>query len=513
VHLTRQHSSQTRNIDEARRVLVIGTGDAGRAIVGAMQSTPGLGMLPVGFIDDQPRDGERHFCGLPVVGNLQSLATVAQSLKVEQIIIALPHASGKTIREIVYLCRNAHLPVSIAPNNGALPGNGISRNQIRNVQVEDLVRNEPIPIDTDGVRKIVAHRRVLVTGAGGSIGAELCRQITQYDPSELVLLGHGEHSIFTLASEFNQAHPHLRIVRVIADVRDADRLRRAFSSLRPEIVFHAAAHKHVPLMEENIEDAITNNVLGTSNVVKASLASEVENFILISTDKAVNPTNVMGATKRISELIVCNAAQRSARCYSSVRFGNVLGSRGSVLSIFQEQIARGGPLTVTHPEMRRYFMTIKEAVHLVLQAMMLGKGGEIFVFDMGDPINIADIARDVIELSGLQVGRDVEIKFTGIRPGEKLFEELSLQDEHYEPTRHQKIFVLGNGNNSSQATQSSNTRQPAMELDEQVAVLVDAALSGKRDLIRPYLKQIVPEYNVEDKPAEETTSRQPPQNA
>jgi FlaA1/EpsC-like NDP-sugar epimerase len=297
-----------------------------------------------------------------------------------------------------------------------------------------------------------------------------------------------------LASEFTYLHPELPIVRLIGDVRDADRMPQMFSDFRPHIVFHAAAHKHVPLMEENVEDAVSNNVLGTSNVVKAAIKNGAENFILISTDKAVSPTSVMGATKRIAELIVSRAAERSGYPYGSVRFGNVLGSRGSVLSIFREQIARGGPVTITHPEMLRYFMTIEEAVHLVLQAMLLGKGGEIFVLDMGEPLKIADLARELIEFSGLQIGRDIDIKFTGIRPGEKLFEELFLQNDHYERTLDQKIFVSLNG--SSGKSKSYTNHELAEDFDKQVDALIEAGRMNARPRIFQYLKQIVPEYNL-----------------
>jgi FlaA1/EpsC-like NDP-sugar epimerase len=366
--------------------------------------------------------------------------------------------------------------------------------QLRDVRVEDFLRSELIRSDGFDLKEMIAGKRVLVTGAGGSIGSELCRQIAQYEPAELALLGHGEHSIFTLASEFINLHPELPIVRLIADVRDEDRMQKTFSDFRPQIVFHAAAHKHVPLMEENVEDAVTNNIFGTSNVVKAALASGVENFILISTDKAVRPTSVMGATKRVAELVVCHAAKGSDCRFVSVRFGNVLGSRGSVLGVFREQIERGGPVTITHPEMRRYFMTIEEAVHLVLQAMLFGKGGEIFVLDMGEPLKIADLARELIEFSGLQVGRDIDIEFTGIRAGEKLFEELFLQSDHYVRTTDQKIFVSLNG--SGHAPKSPESQEFADDFVSRLEALFDAARTSQRPLIFQYLQQLVPEYNL-----------------
>jgi len=361
-----------------------------------MLSNPKLRLVPIGFIADDSQENNQQICGLPVLGDLPQLPSIIHSAKIEQIIVATPKATGRKLREIVDLCKDASLRLRILPGKFQLLNGRNNTRQLRDVRVEDLLRNELVQIDDQNLKAMIAQKRVLVTGAGGSIGSELCRQIAQYEPAELALLGHGEHSIFTLAEEFVYLRPELKIVRMIADVRDSDRMQRTFRDFRPQIVFHAAAHKHVPLMEENIEDAVSNNVFGTSNVVKAALANGVETFILISTDKAVSPTSVMGATKRIAELITSRAAEQSGCHYGSVRFGNVLGSRGSVLSIFREQILRGGPLTITHPEMRRYFMTIEEAVHLVLQAMLLGKGGEIFVLDMGEPLKIADLARELI---------------------------------------------------------------------------------------------------------------------
>lgn len=370
---------------------------------------------------------------------------------------------------------------------------GLLRSEMTRNTIRDLLRNEPIYTNGDGLRERIFKQRIVVTGAGGSIGSELCRQIAPYDPSRLVLLGHGEHSIFTIAAELNRHFPALGIERVIADVRDRDRLDRVFSDLRPDIVFHAAAHKHVPLMEENVEEAIINNVLGTDNVVKVAIKNGTGTFVLVSTDKAVYPVSVMGATKRIAELIVARAAEISGGCFVSVRFGNVIRSRGSVLSVFEEQISRGGPVTVTHPEMRRYFMTIHEAVHLVLQAIKLGNGGELFVLDMGAPLKIVDIARVLIEDSGLVPDRDVKVIFTGVRPGERLNEDL-FRDGDYEATQHPKILVLRNGGIGPPLTGFPDTARRTTNLDEQVGALAKAARLSDRAHIRELLKQIVPEY-------------------
>ncbi|HUQ34256.1 MAG TPA: nucleoside-diphosphate sugar epimerase/dehydratase [Pyrinomonadaceae bacterium] len=493
---TANHLQDTRGVENARRVLVIGTGKLGQTVAREMQSNPKLRLMPIGFLNDNSHDNGLHLAGLPVLGNLQNLAEVIQSAKIEQIIIAASKVEGGKIRRIVRICRDANLRVRIVPGRYHSLDDQNNIRRLRDVQVEDLLRNEPAQSDGSDLREVMAGKRVLVTGAGGSIGSELCRQIAQYKPAELMLLGHGEHSIFMLASEFTHLRPELPIFRVIADVRDADRIQKTLSDFRPHIVFHAAAHKHVPLMEENIEDAVSNNVLGTNNLVQAALSVGVEKFILISTDKAVSPTSVMGATKRIAELIVCKAAQQSGGCYESVRFGNVLGSRGSVLSIFREQITHGGPITITHPEMRRYFMTIEEAVHLVLQAMLIGKGGEIFVLDMGEPLKIADLALELIEFSGLQLGRDIDIEFTNIRPGEKLFEELFLQSDHYQRTEDQKIFVSLNG--SGRESKTSEPSEPAGDFHSGVRALIEAARNHQRHAVLQYLKQLVPEYKSEN---------------
>jgi FlaA1/EpsC-like NDP-sugar epimerase len=329
-----------------------------------------------------------------------------------------------------------------------------------------------------------------VTGAGGSIGSELCRQIALCEPAILILVGHGENSIFDIANELRQLWPKLSVEEVIADVRDLDRLHQVFAVYKPEILFHTAAHKHVPLMELNVVEAVTNNVQGTANLLRLAEAHQVGRFVFISTDKAVNPSSVMGATKRVAELLVEAAAKRIGSPYVSVRFGNVLGSRGSVVPVFRSQIARGGPLTVTHPEVRRYFMTIPEAVQLVLQASALGHGGELFVLDMGEPIRIVDLARDLVELSGLEVGQDVDIVYTGLRPGEKLFEEISLPGEEYVPTQHAKIFVSSNDSGSANLTPGRMA-----DLDAVVEGLVTLARRGDEAQVRARLREIVPEYS------------------
>ena len=409
-----------------QRVLIAGAGEAGALILRELRANPQTGLIPVGFVDDDPHKQGMLIQRVRVLGSREPFPALVREHQVDQVIIAMPAAPGSAVREIVDICEQAGVRARIIPGMYELLSGAASIGQLRDVQIEDLLRREPVQTDTEQVAALIRGRRVLVTGAGGSIGSELCRQILRCEPAELIILGHGENSIFDIHNELrgwktgslkleagtaasksaasSNQHPASKFTPVIADIRDADRLAAVFAAHRPEIVFHAAAHKHVPLMEDNVEDAVTNNVLGTRRLVEASIAAGVEHFVLVSTDKAVNPSSVMGTTKRVAELIVQEAAQRTGRAFVAVRFGNVLGSRGSVVPFFQRQIAAGGPVTVTHPDVKRYFMTIPEAVQLVLQAAALGCGGEIFVLDMGEPVRIADLARDLIRLSGLEPG-------------------------------------------------------------------------------------------------------------
>ncbi|NOR84016.1 MAG: NAD-dependent epimerase/dehydratase family protein, partial [Ardenticatenales bacterium] len=435
----------------------------------------------------------------------EAMPALAAEHRVSEVIIAMPTAPGASIREILDVCRHAGVAARTIPGLYDILSGQATVSQIRDVDIEDLLRREPVQIDAAAVRDLLHGKRILVTGGGGSIGGELCRQALRAAPEHLVLLGHGENSIFEIHSQLEdmaeetmgcaQAPP---LSPVIADVRDRERLQQVFDRYRPELVFHAAAHKHVPLMEANVCEAIANNVLGTRNLISVSEQSGVDHFILISTDKAVNPTSVMGVTKRIAELLVYQAARRNHGCFSAVRFGNVLGSRGSVLHTFRRQIAAGKPVTVTHPEMKRYFMTIPEAVMLVLQAAALGKGGEVFVLDMGEPVCMVDLATDLIKLSGLKPrvqGRDggegndwdIEVVFTGVRPGEKLFEELFVDGEGYGRTRHEKIFVAMNGGDCDDG-------RPREELDAMVDRLIGLAQAGDRAGVVRTLKEIVPQY-------------------
>ena len=440
-----------------RRVLIVGAGAAGEMILRELQTNPQLDLTPVGFIDDDPRKQNHRLNNVPVLGALSTIAAVIDRHAIDEIVIAMPTAPGRVVRSVVRAAADAHIPTRTVPALFEILSGRVRLSHLRKVEIQDLLRREPVRTDLEPVRAIVSGQSVLVTGAGGSIGSELARQLARLGPSNLTLLGNGENEIFDILSELKAAHPSLHFSSVIADVRDMTRIRSVFRQVRPTAVFHAAAHKHVPLMEENVADAVTNNVLGTSNVVQCAAGTDVHHFVLISTDKAVRPTSVMGATKRVAEMVVQDAAVRHGRNFVSVRFGNVLGSRCSVVPIFLGQIRAGGPVTVTHPEMRRYFMTIPEAVQLVLQASALGRGGEVFVLDMGEPIRIVDLASDLVRLSGLEVGRDIEIRYTGIRPGERLYEEPFFRHEEVLPTRHPKVLRAKNGDIPATVTTSVQT--------------------------------------------------------
>lgn len=436
-----EQSNAPRDVQhEAKRVLIIGAGDAGALVARELQKSSQLNLTPIGFLDDEPAKQNQQIYGVPVIGKVDKLSSILDNQRVDEVILAIPSAPGRIVRMVNDACRLKGIASRTMPGIYELIGGKVSVNRLREVDITDLLRREPIKIDDHLIGATFSGKRILITGAGGSIGREICRQVARWGPSELVLLGHGENSIFDSLLELNGNFPSLTIHPVIADVRDANRIQEMFKIHRPEVVFHAAAHKHVPLMEANVEEAVTNNVIGTRNVVEAANRHGVERLVLISTDKAVRPVSIMGATKRLAEMIVLDAAHRNGRIYSIVRFGNVLGSRGSVVPLFKNQIARGGPVTVTHPEMHRYFMTIPEAVHLVLQAAAMGAGGEVFMLNMGQQVRILDLAEDLIRLSGLEPHRDIEITFSGIRPGEKLREDLWEEGVHFEPTPHSEIY-------------------------------------------------------------------------
>jgi FlaA1/EpsC-like NDP-sugar epimerase len=440
--LTRRR--QRRSQAQSERVIIVGAGAAGELIGKELLGHPQIGLQPVGFVDDDRRKHGHRMLDLPVLGALKDLTRLIDELAAQEVIIAMPRAPGKVVREVVDAAHAAGARARTVPGMFDILSGRVSVTALREVQIEDLLRREPISTDMAQVRQLACGETVLVTGAGGSIGSELCRQLALLEPARIIMLGHGENSIFDTYHELVRLAPSVTFVPVIADIRDRQRMQHVFETFTPYAVFHAAAHKHVPLMETNSAEAVTNNVLGTRNVAELSAEYGAKHFVLISTDKAVRPTNVMGATKRVAEQIVQRIAEEQAKNFVAVRFGNVLGSRGSVVPTFLRQIREGGPLTITHPEMRRYFMTIPEAVQLVLQAGAIGQGGEVFVLDMGEPLKIVDLANDLIRLSGLEVG-DIEIRFSGTRPGEKLYEELFFNSENAAPTSHPKVLRAKNG--------------------------------------------------------------------
>jgi len=427
--------------DDTTNVMIIGAGDASSVVVEEFLRHPSLKRRPVALIDDDKNKLGMKIRGVPVVGTRECIPEVVLEKNVREIIIAIPSADRRDIRDIVEICNKTKCKLKILPGIYELIDDKVAVKRIRDVKIEDLLGREPVKVDLCEISSYLQNKTVMVTGGGGSIGSELCRQVARFKPKELLIYDISENSVYDLEYDLKTVFPKLKYTPIIGSVRDEKKLENVFDKYRPDIVFHAAAHKHVPLMEQNPLEAVKNNVFGTLNLVRAADKYRTQKFILISTDKAVNPTSVMGATKRIAEIIIQIASQNSSTVFSAVRFGNVLGSRGSVVPLFKKQIEAGGPVTVTHPEVIRYFMTIPEAVQLVIQAGAFAKGGEIFILDMGDPVKIDDLAKDMIRLSGLEPNQDIEIKYTGLRPGEKLFEELLLSEEGLTATKNNRIFV------------------------------------------------------------------------
>lgn len=484
--LLRKHKTinhYIRNSNNKKNVLVAGAGESGTMIVKEMLHHHEMGLSPIGFLDDDPKKQHQHIVGVPVLGKIEDMSAIIRTHSVDEIIIAMPSESGNTIRRILDTANLVHIPCRIIPGFYDIVSGSVSINQIRNVQVEDLLRRNPVNLNMEKIESYLKGKRVMVTGAGGSIGSEIVRQVAHFFPAHLILIGRGENTIHEFFQEFQRIYSYIPVDVKIADVRDKRTLEQIFQETKPDVVFHAAAHKHVYLMEDNPSQAVYNNIGGTQNLVDLSLHYNVKSFVNISTDKAINPTSVMGATKRIAELLVEQASRKAkpGQIFVSVRFGNVLGSRGSVVPIFKDQISRGGPVTITHPEMVRYFMTIPEATQLVLQAGALGINGAVFVLDMGEPVKIVDMARDLIRLSGLEPDVDIPIKFTGIRPGEKLYEELLTTEEGTEMTQHEKIFI---------ARKNGSVK----DLDKKIERLYAVTNTGEPQAIREMLKNIVPEY-------------------
>ncbi len=424
-----------------KRTLIIGAGSAGTMVVRQLQNNPDAELLPVAFVDDDPHKQKLQIYGLEVKGNTKDIPRLVEAMEIENIVIAVPSLSKGEIRRIYEECAKTKAKTKIMPLLEDLVSGKISVNNIRDVEVEDLLGREPIELDMSSIINKLTGKTVLVTGAGGSIGSEICRQISRFSPERLLLLGHGENSIYQIDMELKKKYANeFEIVPIIADVQDRGRIFDIMHHYMPDVVYHAAAHKHVPMMEYNPTEAVKNNIFGTRNVAEAADTFGVKNFVLISTDKAVNPPNVMGATKRFAEMVIQNLAKESNTNFVAVRFGNVLGSRGSVIPLFKKQIQAGGPVTVTDKEMTRYFMTIPEASRLVIQAGALARGGEVFVLDMGEPVKIVDLAKNLITLSGYSI-EEIGITFTGLRPGEKMFEELLNENEVQKKHVFPKIFI------------------------------------------------------------------------
>ncbi|HYR95792.1 MAG TPA: nucleoside-diphosphate sugar epimerase/dehydratase [Candidatus Binatus sp.] len=437
------HEKQSR--PAVRRIeslaLIIGAGGAGIRLLEEIESRRRGKVAVVGFIDDDPAKVGLRVAGVPVLGRVDDLPALAAEHDVEEVLIAMPSASGPTLRRIVQRCGEAKVRHRVLPTLGELVEGRVMYTQMREVKVDDLLAREPVRLDLDGMRSLVRDRTVLVTGAAGSIGSELCRQLAGHRPGRLVLYDRHENGVFLLEAELRARFPEVAMDPILGDVLLQDQLEAVFAAHRPELVLHAAAYKHVPMAERNVLEAVRNNVLGTYNVAQAAIAHGAREFVLVSTDKAVRPTSVMGVTKRVAEMVVQELQNGGCR-FVAVRFGNVLGSSGSVVPLFREQIARGGPITVTHPDVTRYFMTIPEAAQLILQSAAIGHGGEIFILEMGEPVRIVDLARQMVRLSGFEPDEDIEITFTGLRPGEKLHEELVADGEEVATTRHDRIKVL-----------------------------------------------------------------------
>jgi FlaA1/EpsC-like NDP-sugar epimerase len=493
--LAEGRSGREETKGRTKRILIVGAGDAGALVVREMQKNPQLNLHPVCFVDDDLNKQKQRIHDVPVEGTLDDLGRVLDIWFIQEVIIAIPSAPGGVVRQVIEVCREKDVPFRTMPGIYELIGGKINVGRLREVDITDLLRRAPVEIDTTLIGSSLSGKRILITGAGGSIGRELCRQISRWGPESLILLGHGENTIFETLIELEDNFPSLPTHPVVADIRNLDRLSNVFDHFQPHLVFHAAAHKHVPLMEFNVEEAITNNVIGTRNVVEASLNSDVDRLVMISTDKAIRPTSIMGSTKRMAEMLVLDAAHRSGKPYSVVRFGNVLGSRGSVIPLFKQQIANGGPVTITHPDMQRFFMTIPEAVHLVLQAAAMGHGGEVFILRMGEQVKILQLADDLIRLSGLEPEKDIEIVFTGIRPGEKLSEELWDQWATFEPTAHSDIVQL--------VDEDLLSRE---ELHQTVNELAFLAGEGEVDAIIRILDETIPGAAIRSAPPPDLTA-------
>lgn len=481
-----------KNESGSKNIIVVGAGSLGVTLVKDITQNRDLRYRVLGFVDDDPQKQRMMIGGVRVLGKIEKLPKLCAEYKPDGVVIAISSVSVQTKKDIIDICSGLPCKIKILPGLADSLGK-TSADYIREVEVEDLLERQPIHLDNGAIAEDITDKVVMVTGGGGSIGSELCRQIAKFSPKKLIVLDIYENNAFDLQNELADDFPDCNVEIVIASVRDKERLEQVFAAFRPQIVFHAAAHKHVPLMESNAMEAVKNNVFGTYNVASCADKFGVKRFVMISTDKAVNPTNVMGATKRICEMIIQAMQTVSKTEFVAVRFGNVLNSNGSVLPRFRKQIQKGGPITVTHPEITRFFMTIPEAAQLVLQAATYAKGGEIFVLDMGEPVKIYQLAKNLIRLSGLKEGRDIQIKFTGLRPGEKLYEELLMEEEGLTKTAHNKIYIGKPFFHSME------------ELQSHLSLLADAVETEDNNRVKEAVATVVPTYTItEAKPLEKT---------
>ena len=464
--------------------MVVGAGAGGFMMIREMKNSKHLNRKIPCIIDDDPKKIGTWLQGIPVVGSKEEIPAMVKRYGIEEIVIAIPTLAPDKRRELLEICQQTACKILMLPGIYQMVNQEVDVSMLREVQIEDLLGRDPVRLKMDEIGAYIENKVILVTGGGGSIGSELCRQAALHNPKQLIILDIYENNAYSIQLELKKKYPNLDLVTLIGSVRDKKRVEEIFRLYRPEIVCHAAAHKHVPLMEDSPNEAVKNNILGTYNVATAANKYHARKMVLISTDKAVRPTNVMGASKRICEIIIQVFAQFSSTEYAAVRFGNVLGSNGSVIPLFREQIKNGGPVTVTHPDIIRYFMTIPEAVNLVLQCGAYAKGGEVFILDMGEPVKILDLAKKMIRLSGHVPGKDIEIKFTGLRPGEKLYEELLIDEENLIDTENKRIFVAQMG------------RLDPVETIRKIKKLIDSAY-GETDQIREQIKELVPEYHEE----------------
>ncbi len=470
---------------DRQNYMIVGAGASGNAILQEIQSSRYLSMRVACFIDDNPGCQGKYLRGVPIVGGRDKIAESVEKYDIDEIIIAIPSASRSTLKPLLEICKETGCRIQILPGMYQIIKGDVNVSNLREVQIEDLLGRDPIEVNVDEIIGYVQNKTVLVTGGGGSIGSELCRQIAGHGPKRLIILDIYENNAYEIQQELKQSHPGLDLVVLIGSVRNTMRVEEIFREYRPDIVYHAAAHKHVPLMEDSPNEAIKNNVFGTLKVAVAADRYGVGKFVMISTDKAVNPTNIMGASKRICEMVIQNMNRKSKTEYVAVRFGNVLGSNGSVVPLFKKQIEQGGPVTVTHPDIIRYFMTIPEAVSLVLQAGAYARGGEIFVLDMGEPMKILNLAKNMIKLSGYRVDEDIKIEFTGLRPGEKMYEELLMREEGLKETANRMIYI------------GKPIEYDDQLFEEQLGRLQEASLKESQD-IRALVREIVPSYQYEE---------------